>query len=341
MEGRQSNFELMRIVAMVAIVLGHFSTQANLGLHPAWSSLSRVMVNVFILLSAWFLCDRPFAARRITRTYLEVCFYSVPLTLAAIAILGFSAVGVRFTVQGFIPFYGRSLWYASAYISLVLLSPYLNRVLAALSSRQLGVLLAVLAAVFVVPSTIPAFSGLEYAADLAWFVVVYLFVGWFKRSGVWGRLGGSWRYLVLAVGLYALLVAGRSLSPTAAVCGFWLENLRALPNFLVGLAFFVFFSKVNMGAVRPINFLAKGTLAVYIVHQVFAFRPILWFDICRADAIRQLSPATGALVALAVSVVVFVAISLVDAGRRWLECRYLNLRPIRRFEAWLDGLLNG
>jgi len=50
--------------------------------------------------------------------------------LRILAMLAIGEAGsVRNVIQGCVPFFGRSVWFASAYISLMALTPFLNRIL--------------------------------------------------------------------------------------------------------------------------------------------------------------------------------------------------------------------
>lgn len=92
---RQSSFELLRLLAIIAVVLGHFirqsgladtATGANAIINTFLGSGGRISVNVFLLLGSWFMVDATFRLRRIVRLYLEVVFYSIPITLLMITI---------------------------------------------------------------------------------------------------------------------------------------------------------------------------------------------------------------------------------------------------------------
>ena len=157
---RKSNLELLRILAMLAIVSGHLLTQSSLGnvtgtnhiLALLLGSGVRIGVNVFLILGAWFMVDAKFRAERIVRLYLEVFFYSVPITICML-LMG-EAGGLRNVLQGMLPFFGRSVWFASAYISLIALSPFLNHFFT-LPVRTQRTLLVVLFLLFCLVPTIP------------------------------------------------------------------------------------------------------------------------------------------------------------------------------------------
>ena len=115
------------------------------------------------------------------KTYSEIFIYSTVLTVAAMVISGVASVGFRDIMQGLVPFYGRSLWYGFAYISLLLFKPFLDVLLK--QSRKFRLMMGgAIVFLFVLPSTMPSFAGIEYISDMCWFVAVYLLVGVWKTA---------------------------------------------------------------------------------------------------------------------------------------------------------------
>ena len=94
---RKSNYELMRIVAMIMIVMGHFWGQSNYAELAAGYSYylggilshgSRIAVNVFLFMGIWFMLEGEFKASRILKLYFNVA------VIASIAsIIGFYISG--------------------------------------------------------------------------------------------------------------------------------------------------------------------------------------------------------------------------------------------------------
>lgn len=86
---RNSNFELLRIFCMIFIVFGHLFGQGigldNLSVpnsifaHSV-GSFSRIAVNLFVMISAWFMMEKEFKAERVLKIYAQTWSYSVGLT---------------------------------------------------------------------------------------------------------------------------------------------------------------------------------------------------------------------------------------------------------------------
>ena len=232
---RKSNLELLRILAMLAIVSGHLLSQSGLAdvtgtnhvLAILLGSGVRIGVNVFLILGVWFMVDAPFKAERIVRLYLEVVFYSIPITTCML-LMG-EAGGIRNVLQGLFPFFGRSVWFASAYISLIAIAPFLNHFFTLPLQRQ-RTFLVVLILLFCIVPTIPCSTPLDYLADFTWFCVVYLAVGMIKRGNMLERLRGAKRFLLAGCTVYLALVGARLVPATQPIAEYWIVNIKSLPT---------------------------------------------------------------------------------------------------------------
>lgn len=104
--GRQANFELLRIIAMFMVVILHWNTNSGLLLDVGspvtgagvWSlvteSVCIVAVNVYVLISGYFLSSCTFSFRRVAQVLVQTLFYTVliPPVLAFVGVLSWSEV---------------------------------------------------------------------------------------------------------------------------------------------------------------------------------------------------------------------------------------------------------
>lgn len=71
MKERSSNIELLRILAMMTIVLGHCLRQNDYFLAMPnvifASGMLRIAVNVFLIVGCWFMVDATFSWKRVFR----------------------------------------------------------------------------------------------------------------------------------------------------------------------------------------------------------------------------------------------------------------------------------
>lgn len=340
---RQSNFELLRILAIVFVVMEHFITQSQLALGMSTGhhlvnyflgSGARIAVNVFVILGAWFMVDARFRAERLVKMYLLVLFYSAPISLLMLFFGQFE--GLRPIAQGLFPFFGRSVWFASAYISLYALSPILHKVLD-LPERQLQLLSGLLLILFPLVATIPCSTPIDYLSDFAWFAVVYILVGWFKRTVRLDKINHTWVYLCGAIFIYLALATLKNIPLTAQLAHYWLDDIKSLPNSLCAVGIFIFVAKQDLGTNRFINLAARSVFAVYVIHQVPAFQQFEWRVVCHAEAIKNLPYLQYAGAILLTAFTLTTAYTLIDSIRiTFLEPRYMTTKPIR----WLIGKID-
>lgn len=361
---RQSGFELLRLLAMLAIVLGHLFTEGHLlsragdgGALYASALLgcgARVATNIFVLLGCWFLVDatRPGApgfapGKRWWRLHFTVLCWTAPLTLVALA-MG-ARPGAADVARGFLPYVGRPLWFASAWMSLLLLVPFLRHALE-LDGRRLGALVAVGGIVLVGNSTLADFRE-GYLTDTLWFAYVYLFAGWLRlRSPSWLRRIPAWAALAGGLAVYAAMAlpeawarANDGITPATAkavhrIAEWYLADLKSAPNFIAALGIFAFFAKFDPGTVRWINAAARPAFAVYVAHQTPAFWPLLWTRIVRCPEWwgRPWTP----LAAVGAAVAIYAAIALVETARlRWLEPLWSRSRAYAALSRAIDRLV--
>lgn len=187
MKERNSNIELLRIICMLFIIMGHFVGQSgfltyeltinNLAI-AILSSGARIATNIFLIICVWYLCDSKFNAGKALKTYTQLYLYTFLFT-TLVLLIGYE-VSVKDVFRGYLPFFGRALWFASAYISLYLLSPILNNFFKLDIKKQY--LFNVLSFVFVcVVSTMPDIQE-GYLVDSIYFIFMYLWIGTLKHN---------------------------------------------------------------------------------------------------------------------------------------------------------------
>ena len=330
---RKSNFELLRILAMLAIVTGHLFSEGRVtaSVPPsAWlpslflANVARLAVGIFALLGCWFLVDRPeFSLGRWLRIHATVLSYTVPLTI--LTAIRWGGVDAGTFVRACLPVLGRPLWYASAWLILLAVAPILHAAAFSVSRRDLGRAAAVLLIVLTVPATFAGTIANDFFSAILWFVFLYLFVAWLKR-GEGDPLARIPRWGALAVGLaiyaapvlleWAILCTRGPGGPTPAAyraAERILADFKSLPMFLSAFCIFAFFAKTDIGSRGWVNALARPAFAVYVAHQTPAFWPHLWTDIIRCREWAGLSSAP--LIALCCALSVYLAIAAVETLR--------------------------
>ena len=121
---RFSNFELLRILCMFSIVLGHFIEQSGIYrcdtffsafFYSSADSLMRVACSVFIIISSYFIVEKEFKIRRVFHTWLALFFYTATITIILKVIK--PELVSRFDIyRAFLPLETTPLWFLNYYI---------------------------------------------------------------------------------------------------------------------------------------------------------------------------------------------------------------------------------
>ena len=167
-------------------------------------SVCIVAVNVYVLISGYFLSFCTFSFRRVAQVLVQTLFYTVliPPVLALVGVLSWSEVLNPYHIWNSIfPVQSGHYWFVSAYVVLCLLSPFFNAGLETLSQKRMQQLLAALLFFFCIGKS---FSPLQFALDrfgydFGWFAVLYLTGGYLKKYGM-PRLNSFPKNIVLYAG---------------------------------------------------------------------------------------------------------------------------------------------
>lgn len=182
---RTSNYELLRIVCILTIILGHFVGQSGFysfsslkdcAYFSFGTSLSRVSCSVFMIISSWFLVEQNFKISRAIKTACALVFYTAVITIYGIWSSKFGTEVNLFMALH--PLEESPLWFASYYVIFVMMTPFLNVILK--DKRLLEYYLFFYFIFSPLYSTLTCRQG--FFNNSIWvFMSIYLFVGYIKN----------------------------------------------------------------------------------------------------------------------------------------------------------------
>lgn len=298
---RQVNFEILRCFSMFLIVLGHYfgnvSSNANFVMNsPSWflyyliNSIEGIGVNLFIIISAYFLPESHFSIKKIVNIIFQIFTYSVAIYLVLEVVMHKSSV--KEMVYYCVPIFSRKYWFATEYVRFYLIFPILNLLIYKLTEKQhryIAVLLIFMNSIY--PTIMDMDSRLKYIGNWSlWFVTLYMVVTYLKLYPVKMSnklLWAGWGISVLtmfaskvAIDNLTMKFLGKSTGSdlfshnnsifmmTAALCCFMLfARLRVNETSL--------FSKFIL-SISPLTF------GVYLFHEHPAFKYVLYNGIHKA-----------------------------------------------------------
>ena len=306
---RQSNFEVMRIVAMMMIVVAHLLQRCFIvDVYPGFTLNGLVIKScyllgqlgnvLFILLSGWFISETTFSWKKVAKLWFEVFFYSVVIGSVFFAFrIPFCArdrlalftgwtdemrvPDVKDFLRCFFPVIQSHNWFATSYLGFFMFSPFLAALTANLPKERHKTL-AVLSLFL---GSWPLFNLLGGSSFP--FFTLYFVVSYIKRFPP-RFLERPRRCFVLGMVTFALIVAWNAAVIVAAGrIGFVGQRLDSflglasgtnkLPTVLCGLFFFCGVRNSSVNQSRCINAIAASTFGVYLIHSnYFVARSPRW-----------------------------------------------------------------
>jgi len=364
-KSRMANMELLRIVSMMLIVVLHYLGKSellpsladkSLGLmaYYPWffEALAIVAVNVYMLITGFFLADAPFKVSRLIRTVLQVWFYAVIIGVVAGAFGLFPAEGLclHYLLCLVFPVSMNHYWFMTAYVFMIVFTPFVAAGARVLGKKQLQIVLAILLIVFsVVKSVLPVRLDSDMLGyDSVWYLCVCVLAVYIRLYGIpflhtvkrglllW--VGGAVAIFLVTMGLRIVYVKTDQLGTVLSMC----YHYNHMLTLLASLGIFSAFYRMKLSGARVTKWILRVspyTLGVYLLHEHLALR-YAWQDWLGAGQAAG-SPLMILWILLAVCVV-FLAGILVDALRSLVFAgahKVLSfLAPYRKLVAVVDNL---
>lgn len=320
---RQSNFELLRIVAMFLVLVVHadfwalggpdantFTQQPlNAFTRTMFESISIICVNVFILISGWFGIKPSF--KGFFNFVFQCTFFLIGIYALMIAAgradISFHGIAGCLCLT-------PANWFIRAYVGLYIISPLINAFLEKASKRRLELFLI---AFFIFQSVwgwLGAAKFVEQGYSTFSFVGLYVLARYSRLHLVNSvkRWGG---------GIYVLCVVLISLTYWLVVkVGIGRIDVYAYVNPLVvlsSLGLLLWFSQLNIESSKFINWVAKSSFGVFLIHS----NPNIGEPVFKVFACRIYDRFDGMECILALFTflcVVYIVGTVFDQPRKWL-----------------------
>lgn len=331
---RASNFELLRIICMLLIIAGHLTNQSGI-LNVRELTDSKIIAvvlgsafgiadNIFVMIGAWFLVDKEFKAERITKIYLQIATYVIPITTFMIIFHG-SYMGLKEIIRGLFPWGGSPLWFGTVYIEMLLLTPFLNILLNNINRTK--ILLIILFVINTIPTSFLFRNDFFYSGELVWFCFLYLLMGYIKKNRIdlvvkremclWGALGIYLVLLFIFFGVEYLSSTNNQfekINASLSLSTYYINRYHTIPAFFCSICLFFYFQKTEIAYSRIINGISKGCFGVYIIHQSPGFAEFMWNEIFKTQ--EWIESEFYAVYYIGTVLMIFIAGSIVDLVRR-------------------------
>lgn len=329
MKKRQSNLELLRIVAMLAIVAHHYVVNSdvmdlfdysdvnnNMIFLQLWSAWGKMAINCFVLISGYFMCTSKLTLKRYLKVYLTAKSYTI-IIFFILAIAGIQVVSFRSIHKLVFGYLLRAdIGFTGSFLVFYLFIPFYNFLVEKMDKMQHGKLVLMLLFFY---SVVPTFFSNEAMTDpIIWYMTLYFVSAYIRLyPAVWmknNRFCGGLLVISLIATIVCILVDDFE---GEEYYGYYLVgDANMVLAFLVGLFAFLFFNNLKLGYNKLINGVAATTFGVLCIHaNSDAMRTLIWKNILDVSSEYDDSLA-GLIVHAGLSLIgVFIICSLIDMLR--------------------------
>lgn len=300
---RKSGIELLRIFAILMVISVHRMGHHTLYSAPQFSVSYYVLwfieiagykaVDIFFIISGYFGITQRFKGKKLLLLDFKVFVYCVGFYLLSV-IVKYQAFSFRDFLRACLPYLGGHYWYFTAYISLMLISPWMNKMVQALDKKRLLLLILLVSGISTLSIGDAFFTADGYS--VFWAVNLYL------------------------IGAYIRLYYKRMMSPKKAICFsfactmfifLWFVIVGRITQYIFGHEVFSTHFMVHrqlpvvMGAVfaviafaqidfkgmvgKVINSISKCTFGVYLIHSCVFMDTLFWIKLFPASDASQMN----------------------------------------------------
>ena len=334
---RQNNFEALRILAMFMVITLHYLNKGGLltseadvftgASYVAWlaESFAIVAVNVYVLITGYFMCESNMKVSRLLEIICQVLWYTllIPVVLTLVGVVDVRNFNLYDILRFVFPIHMKHYWFVTAYVILMLFVPFLNMGIRHLSQKQL-MITTILMTVY---QTLPkSFLPVKFADDDAgngglWLICLYLIAAYIRKYGIpfFSSLKKSLLcYVGGAICMFLSLIVMRfvyfKLDAFGESISFGYHYNHILCLFAsVALFYAVKYWQLKDGAVsRLIGKAAPYTFGVYLLHEhvLVRYEWVKWL---------QVTPTENILMFIAALIWKCLFVLVLGIGLDWLR----------------------
>lgn len=285
---------------MILIVAHHYAIHGALNETLVFTSNKYIIdflsfggklgVNCYFLISGYFMCTSKITVRKIFKIASEIWFYSlVMLILFNTILVPNETIGGKRILRSLLPITYNAYWFATTYIVLMIISPYLNKFIQSMNKDMHKKLLVVCTTLFcVLPSLIGAGFGVN---DLVFYINLYFVAAYIRKYVDINHLnvkkhitGLCITTLLVFLSIFIFNFVGSNFHIQILLdYSIHFSNSYSILLFIMGVEMFLISLKGSKSN-NLINKISSTTFGIYLIHDNFIFRSYLWktlFD-CKA-----------------------------------------------------------
>lgn len=318
---RQSNFEILRIIAMIMIIFHHIAVHSNFSDPIMTVSLyikfiqmgGKIGVNIFVLITGYFLINtEKIKINKILKLWGQMFFYA--LLIYGIFIMSeLKEFEIKAFIETLFPIINDTWWFASVYFLLYIISPFLNIVLKNIDRNTYQKMICFMLVVWCIMPTFK-YGGNQFCS-LIWFIVLYCISGYIRLYSENWKISNKNCFalsVLIAIITYCLVASSYFNSDLFA--------MQSLPIFLISFLLFLGFKKTDIKNCFFINKIASTTFGIYLIHDNSYIRSFLWIDFFKVNSFEN----SNFLIPYSIYIcfIVFFTCTIIDLIRQYTIEKY-------------------
>ena len=304
MKQRNSNVELLRIVAMCMIIDVHYFGNCNAAtlavpgtgnwiVFQVLESLGICGVNLFVLITGFFSVNQyEIKIRKMVNLLVDIAFWGGVGYLLSM-IVGWKGFDAKSLIKTVFPILFGGRWFVKAYLILSCLIPFINLVIHSITKKSFQKLLLILFLLFSVwPSFLPNPPVDDYGYGFVHFIVLYLIAAYIRL------------YLNVYPPKWTCLLGFVCATAMVIVCSMMGVGYAWAYNFVLVIAgaasLFLWFIQLDIRS-KAINVLASCAFGVFLIHTDGFFSELIYhrlfhdLELVHGNAILFLLSCIGSL----------------------------------------------
>lgn len=293
-EERDSNFELLRILLMLVIIAHHYVVNSGITSLYDFNHITgnmiflqifgfggKMAINIFIMITGYFMVKSEFGLTKWLKLWLEIMFYNIFISI--ILFLGGYTFSIKTILQTLFPItYTVQVGFASTFMFMYLMIPFINLMLHGLSEKQHRTLVMLLLYLFTGISTFSLFNNTF--SELGWYISVYIIAAYislypkdiYQNQKKWISVFAG-TYILICGSILVVDFVGVRFGFTAYY--YMVINAHKFLAVIGAVSIFLIFKNLKIKHSKLINTVSTTTFGVLLIHaNSDVMRQFLWKD---------------------------------------------------------------
>ena len=289
---RNTNLELLRIVSIFLIVAHHYyyniiqfsanTYEAHKNFIDCFASGGKIGVALFVMISGYFMVNSKITLKKLLSIMSPVWFYSYLFLFVYIVFVDANSMSLKILVKSLLPIATGHYWFITAYIFLMIFSPFFNKLIHSLRREQLRFALMTL---FFIWCFLGTFLNLKiWYNDSVFFVFLYGVAAYIRLYVDVSSCSTLKLLTVCITSLFSIVLSvfminyiGMLQANTAILQqSMYFSKLNSIFVVFFSYSVFVLMIKRPPIFIKWINNLASTVLGIYLIHGNLCISALIW-----------------------------------------------------------------